>query len=118
MAVSAILRNAHLSPQKGRLVADMIRRQPVGEALQILSFTPKKGAGLIKKLLESAVANAENLEGADIDDLMVYSITVNEGPTQKRVSPRAKGRGNRITKRSSHIRVELSAIDNITGSAK
>lgn len=118
MAVSATLRNAHLSPQKGRLVADMIRRRPVGEALQILGFTPKKGAGLIKKLLESAVANAENLEGSDIDDLLVYSITVNEGPTQKRVFARAKGRGNRITKRSSHIRIELSTVDNLSGGAE
>lgn len=118
MAVSAILRNAHLSPQKGRLVADMIRRQPVGEALQILRFTPKKGAGLIKKLLESAVANAENLEGADIDDLMVYSICVNAGPTQKRVSPRAKGRGNRIIKRTCHISIELSELNDTTGGAK
>lgn len=111
MAVSATLRNAQLSPQKGRLVADIIRRRPVGEALQILGFTPKKGAGIIKKLLESAVANAENLEGADIDDLVVHSICVNEGPTLKRVFARAKGRGNRITKRSSHIRIELSDIN-------
>ncbi len=118
MAVSATLRNAHISPQKGRLVADMIRRRSVGDALQILGFTPKKGAGLIKKLLESAVANAENLEGADIDTLMVSSICVNEGPTQKRVFPRAKGRGNRITKRSSHIRIELLEINSTTGGAE
>lgn len=118
MAVSATLRNAHLSPQKGRLVADMIRRRPVGEALQILSFTPKKGADLIKKVLESAVANAENLEGADIDDLMVHGISVNAGPTQKRVFPRAKGRGNRITKRSCHIRVELSQMGDVNGGAE
>ncbi len=118
MAVSAILRNAHLSPQKGRLVANMIRRRPVGEALQILSFMPKKGAELIKKVLESAVANAENLEGADIDDLIVHAISVNPGPTQKRVFARAKGRGNRITKRSCHIRVELSEMSNISGGAE
>lgn len=118
MAVSATLRNAHLSPQKGRLVADMVRRQPVGEALQLLSFTPKKGAGLIKKLLLSAVANAEDKEGTDIDDLLIHSISVNAGPTQKRVSPRAKGRGNRIIKRTCHIRIELSTLNDITGGAK
>lgn len=118
MAVSATLRNVHLSPQKGRLVADMIRKRPVGEALQILSFTPKKGSELIKKLLESAVANAENLEGADIDDLIVQGITVNAGSTQKRVFARAKGRGNRIIKRSCHIRVELSEVGSVTGGAE
>jgi large subunit ribosomal protein L22 len=118
MAVSATLRNVHLSPQKGRLVADMIRRRPVGEALQILSFTPKKGAELIKKVLESAVANAENQEGADIDDLMVHMITVNAGATQKRVFARAKGRGNRITKRSCHIKIELSEIGSVSGGAE
>lgn len=115
MAVFAILRNAPISPQKGRLVANMIRRQPVGQALQVLSFTPKKGAVLIKKLLESAVANAENLESADIDELMVSAICVNEGPVQKRVFARAKGRGNRIIKRSSHIRIELSEIEQTSG---
>lgn len=118
MAVSATLRKAQLSPQKGRLVADMIRRKPVGAALQILAFTPKKGAAIIKKLLESAVANAENRIGADIDDLLVHSICVNEGSTLKRVFARAKGRGNRITKRSCHITIELSEIDNTTRGAE
>lgn len=115
MAVSATLRGAQLSPQKGRLVADMIRRLPVGEALQILEFTPKKGAFIIKKLLMSAVANADNLNGTDVDELVVHAITVNQGPTLKRVFARAKGRGNRITKRSCHIRIELTEVNAVAG---
>lgn len=108
MEVSARLKSAPLSAQKGRLVANMIRRLPVEEALQILNFTPKKGAHLIKKLLESAIANAENNEGADIDELKVGTIFVDESSTLKRIKSRAKGRANRILKRTCHITVKVS----------
>jgi len=114
MTVSATLRSVHLSAQKGRLVANMIRRQPVGQALQILEFTPKKGAVLIKKLLSSAIANAEDREGADVDELVVSHISVNEGSSLKRMHARAKGRGNRILKRTCHIRIELSQNDKVS----
>ena len=107
MRVSAVLRGTHLSAQKGRLVADMIRGLPVDKALSILAFTPKKGAVVIKKVLESAIANAEHNEGADIDDLKVAAITVDEGAYMKRFSARAKGRGNRIIKRTCHIVVTV-----------
>jgi len=105
MEVVAKHRFARISPQKARLVADQIRGLRVDRALQILAFSPKKGAGLIKKVLESAIANAEHNEGADVDDLKVAKVFVDEGPTMKRVSPRAKGRANRIMKRTSHINV-------------
>ena len=108
MEVTAKLKGASLSAQKGRLIADMIRRHHVAKALDILRFTPKKGAKLMHKLLESAIANAENNHGADIDELVVLEVQVNEGPTLKRVSPRAKGRANRISKRSSHITIIVS----------
>ena len=108
MEVTAKLRNAPLSAQKGRLVADMIRSAPVSKALDILKFTPKKGAQLILKLLESAVANAENNNGLDIDELKVGTIFVDEATTLKRISPRAKGRANRICKRTCHITVKVS----------
>ncbi|MFC3908601.1 50S ribosomal protein L22 [Legionella dresdenensis] len=108
MEVRAKLSNAPLSAQKGRLVADMIRRKGVSHALDILRFTPKKGAELILKLLESAIANAENNNGADIDDLKVGTICVDEAPTLKRISPRAKGRANRICKRTCHITITVS----------
>ena len=101
--VIAKLKNAPLSAQKGRLVAYMIRRHNVFKALDILRFTPKKGAGLILKLLESALANAENNYGLDIDDLQVNTVCVDEATTLKRISPRAKGRANRISKRTCHI---------------
>lgn len=99
---------AHLSPQKGRLVADQIRGRNVAQALEILAYSPKKAAVLIKKVLESAIANAEHNEGADIDELKVSVIMVDEGPTMKRIKPRAKGRADRILKRTSHITVVVS----------
>jgi len=108
MKVSAKLTNSAISAQKMRLVADQVRNKPVDKALEILTFSPKKAAAIIKKVLESAIANAENNEGADIDELSVASIYVNEGPTQKRMRARAKGRGNRILKRSSHVTVIVS----------
>ncbi|WP_113908042.1 50S ribosomal protein L22 [Aliidiomarina celeris] len=99
---------ARLSPQKGRLVADQIRGQNVAQALDILAYSQKKAATLIKKVLESAIANAEHNEGADIDDLKVSAIMIDEGPTMKRIKPRAKGRADRILKRTSHITVVVS----------
>ncbi len=105
MQVAAKLKHARISPQKCRLVADMVRGQPVGLALATLRFTPKKGAELVRKVLESAIANAENNQSADIDDLKVEVIMVDEAPTLKRFHARAKGRGNRIIKRNSHITV-------------
>lgn len=108
MEVTAKLKNAPLSAQKGRLVADMIRKLNVSKAVDILRFTPKKGAGLILKLLESALANAENNFGLDIDELKVDTICVDEATTLKRISPRAKGRANRISKRTCHIKLIVS----------
>jgi len=102
------LRYAHISPQKCRLVADVVRGQNVGLALSTLRFMPKKGADLVLKALESAVANAEHNHGADIDELKVSRIEIDEAPLQKRFHARAKGRGNRIVKRSSHIAVYVS----------
>ncbi|HEU0225903.1 MAG TPA: 50S ribosomal protein L22 [Steroidobacteraceae bacterium] len=105
MQVSATLRHARISPQKCRLVADLVRGQPVGKALAVLQFTPKKGAKLVRKVLESAIANAEHNHEADIDALKVARIEVDAAPVGKRFHARAKGRGNRIIKRNSHIRV-------------
>ena len=107
MQVKAKLYGVRLSAQKGRLVADLVRGQPVGSALNILAFTPKKGAKIIKKVLESAIANAEHNNGADIDELKVTAICVEKGPVLKRFQARAKGRGNRIVKRNSHIVVTV-----------
>ena len=107
MQVSAKLVHARISPQKGRLVADQIRGLPVERALQMLTFSTKKAAGMIQKVLESAIANAEHNEGADIDELKVATIMVDEGPVMKRLHARAKGRGNRIVKRTSHITVTV-----------
>ncbi len=101
-------RYARISAQKGRLVADQIRGLPVEEALNVLIFSKKKGAVLIKKVLDSAIANAENNEGADIDELTVKTICIDEGPTMKRIRARAKGRASRILKRSSHITVAVA----------
>jgi large subunit ribosomal protein L22 len=98
-------RFARTSAQKARLVADQIRGMHVEKALELLTYSPKKSAGLIKKVLESAIANAENNEGADIDELSITKIFVDEGPTMKRIKPRAKGRADRVFKRSSHITV-------------
>jgi large subunit ribosomal protein L22 len=101
----AILRSARISAQKVRLVADQVRGMPVGSATNLLAFSNKKAAHLVKKLLLSAVANAENNLGADVDELLISKIFVDEGPSLKRMHARAKGRGNRITKRTSHITV-------------
>ena len=103
METKASLRGARLSAQKGRLVADLIRGKPVDQAMSILAYTPKKGAGIMKKLLESAIANAEHNDGADIDALKVKIIHVERGMFIKRFQARAKGRGNRVTKQTCHI---------------
>ncbi len=99
---------ARISPQKARLVADQIRGKSVDQALELLTFSNKKAAELVKKVLESASAPAEHNEGADIDDLRVAKIFVDEGPVMKRIMPRAKGRADRILKRSSHITVVVA----------
>jgi large subunit ribosomal protein L22 len=108
MQATAKLRYARISPQKCRLVADTVRGRKVGNALALLRFQPKKGAELVLKVLESAIANAEHNLGADIDALKVSAIMVDEAPTLKRFAARAKGRGNRIIKRNSHITVSVS----------
>ena len=108
MQVSATLRNAGASPQKMRLVANEIRGMAVEKAVETLAFIQKKGAKLIKKLLESAIANAEHNEGADIDELRVHTITVDEAASLKRFQARAKGRGNRIIKRRCHVKIVVS----------
>ena len=103
MKVSAVLKNARVSAQKARLVADLIGGKSVEQALNTLTFTPKKSAVLMKKVLESAIANAEHNEGADIDTLKVATVYVDKGPSLKRFTARAKGRGNRIEKQTCHI---------------
>ena len=108
MEVAARLRGARVSAQKARLVADQVRGKGVEEALGILGFSNKKSAAIIKKVLESAIANAEHNEGADIDELRVSAIFVDEGMTMKRIRPRAKGRADRILKRTSHITVKVA----------
>jgi len=106
--VAAKLKGARMSAQKARLVADQIRGKSVESALEILQFSGKKGADVIKKVLESAIANAEHNDGADVDELKVSTIFVDEGMTMKRIKPRAKGRADRIFKRSCHITVKVS----------
>lgn len=108
MQVSAKLTFFRITPQKARLVADQVRGKKVDRALEILTFSPKKGARIIKKVLESAIANAEHNEGADIDELKVSKIFVDDGPTHRRFQARAKGRASKILKRTSHITVEVS----------
>ena len=108
MQVGARLKGAKISAQKARLVADQIRGKEVGAALDILSFSTKKGAHLVKKLLESAIANAEHNEGADVDELIVTKIHVDVGLTMKRIRPRAKGRADRILKRTCHITLAVA----------
>lgn len=108
METVAKLNFARISPQKCRLVADQVRGMPVERAIQLLSFSNKKAAELVKKVLESAIANAEHNDGADIDALKVAKIYVDQGPTMKRMHARAKGRGNRILKRTSHITVTVA----------
>ena len=106
--VKAIHKYAKISPFKVRLIANQIRYKPVQEALNILSFSNKKAAILVKQVLNSAISNAEHNDGLDIDELQVSSVFVNEGSTMKRIRPRAKGRANRILKRTSHISVGVS----------
>lgn len=105
MQVSAKLSFVRVAPRKARLVADQIRGQAVGRALEVLTFSPKKAARIIQKVLESAIANAEHNEGADIDELKVANILVTDGPTHRRFRARAKGRAMKILKRTSHITV-------------
>ena len=109
MEAKAILRTARISPQKARLVADQVRGLPVARAADLLQFSDKKAAAMIRKVLWSAISNAENNLGADIDELKITSIMVDEGPVLKRFMARAKGRGTRILKRTSHITVVVGA---------
>tara|TARA_A100001037_G_C14662899_1_gene419625 strand:- start:125 stop:457 length:333 start_codon:yes stop_codon:yes gene_type:complete len=108
MQVQAKLRGARLSAQKARLVADQVRGRQVEEALNLLTYSSKKGADVIRKLLDSAIANAEHNEGADVDELKISEIYVDEGMTMKRIMPRAKGRADRILKRSCHISITVT----------
>ena len=108
MQVSATAKRLRLSPQKARLVVNQVRGKQVADALDILTFSTKKGSDLVRKVLESAIANAENNEAADVDDLVVSEIFVNEGFTMKRIQPRAKGRADRIFKRTCHVTVTVS----------
>lgn len=108
MEVSATLRHARLSPQKARLVADQLRGLPVERAIEVLSFARPKAASTLKKVLESAIANAEHNEGADVDELHVGTVHVDQGPTFRRFRARARGRAGRITKRTSHITVTVT----------
>ena len=107
METKSIVRGVRLSADKGRLVADLVRGKKVDQALNILTFTPKRAAGIIKKCLESAIANAEHNDGADIDELKITSIYIEQGATLKRFSARDKGRGNRISKPTCHIYVTV-----------
>ena len=109
MEAKAILRTARISPQKARLVADQVRGMPVARAADLLQFSDKKAAAMIRKVLWSAISNAENNLGADIDELKITSIMVDEGPVLKRFMARAKGRGTRILKRTSHITVVVGS---------
>ena len=108
MQVSATAKRLRISPQKARLVVDLVRGKPVGDALDILNFSTQKAAGMVRKVVESAIANAENNQGADVDELKIAQIYVNEGLTMKRIKPRAKGRADRIFKRTSHITVTVT----------
>ena len=107
--VSAILRGVRISPQKARLVADLVRGKKVDNALNILTFSPKKGAEIIKKVVESAIANAENNNGADINELKVKTISVDKGMVLKRIRARAKGRAGKIIKPTCHIKVTVGS---------
>ena len=107
METRSIVRGVRLSADKGRLVADLVRGRPVDQALNILTLTPKRAAGIIKKCLESAIANAEHNDGADVDELKVKAIFVEQGATLKRFSARAKGRGNRISKPTAHVYITV-----------
>ena len=111
MRVSATAKRLRISPRKARLVADQVRGKPVEKALDILNFHNRKGAALVRKVVESAMANAETNEGADIDDLTIAAIAVNEGITIKRFRPRARGRADRILKRTCHVTVTVADGD-------
>lgn len=106
--VAARLRGARISAQKARLVADQVRGMKVEKALNLLEFSPKKAAHIVRKVLQSAIANAENNEGADVDELKVSTIHVDQGLVMKRVKPRAKGRADRISKQTCHITIKVS----------
>ena len=108
MKTTAIIRNVHISPRKGKLVVDLIRGKKVNEAIRILDITNKKSASIIKKLLNSAIANAMNNHGMNGSSLYVYEIFANEGPTMKRINPRAKGSADTIFKRTTHFKITLS----------
>lgn len=108
MQTQAVLKFVRLSPLKARLVADQVRGQKVDQALNLLKFSRNRASGIIRKVLESAIANAENNNGADIDELRISEIFVDEGPTMKRIRPRAKGRADRILKRTSHVTIRVS----------
>jgi len=108
MATSATLKYSKIAPQKLRLVVDQVRGLPVDRALNILTYSNKKAAAIVKKLLESAIANAENNDGADIDELKISAVTVDQGPTQKRLRARARGRADRILKRTSHLTITVT----------
>ena len=110
MQATAKLSQANISAQKVRLVADQVRNMPVERALELLTFSPKKAAHLVRKVLESAIANAEHNEGADVDELKISEICVNEGPTMKRWRARAKGRANQILKSTSHIQITVAEL--------
>jgi large subunit ribosomal protein L22 len=116
MQTQAVLKFVRLSPKKARFVADLVRGKKVDEAVNILKFSTNRAARIIKKVLDSAIANAENNQGADVDELKVTTITVDEGPRMKRIRPRAKGRADRIVKRTSHIIVGVGTGKN--GAAK
>ncbi len=108
MQVRATAKRLAISPQKVRRVVDQVRGKPVGDALDILNFSTQKGALLVRKVVESAIANAENNEGADVDELKISEIFVDAGLTMKRIKPRAKGRADRILKRTSHVTVTVT----------
>ncbi|WP_436286236.1 50S ribosomal protein L22 [Solimonas fluminis] len=108
MQTQAVLKFVRLSPQKARAVADLVRGKKVDEALNILKFNTRKSARLIRKVLESAIANAENNHGADVDELKLKAIFIDEGPVLKRIMPRAKGRADRIVKPTSHITIRVT----------
>jgi large subunit ribosomal protein L22 len=108
MQTHAVLKFVRLSPQKGRLVADLVRGKKVDEAINTLKFSNQRAAGLIRKVLESAIANAENNLGADVDELKISEIFVDQGPVLRRIMPRAKGRADRISKPTSHITIRVS----------
>jgi large subunit ribosomal protein L22 len=116
MQTEAILRFVRLSPKKARFVADLVRGKKVDEAVNILKFSNQRAAKIMKKVLESAIANAENNQGADVDELKVQVVTVDDGPRMKRIRPRAKGRADRILKRTSHIKISVG--DGKNGAAK